>query len=346
MDTQPREKIFKSAFRTFLKTLFGFLGFFIACIFFMASSTIFSPSTLIEEKTTAVILPDAEGKRDLLPATTPVILQIPIHGIVGSKELSTESISDILNDSQTGLLANNRVKGILLHFNTPGGTVVDSDNISQMINAYKKRYNVPVYGFVDGLCASGGMYIASSADKMFAGPASLIGSIGVIIGPFFNFVDLMNKVGVNSKTITAGLNKDMLSPFRPWKEGEDAAIQGVTNFFYQHFVDVVTKARPQIDKSKLISEYGANIFDCVKAQNIGYIDEAMTTRDEALLELVKAANIGENQKYQVMALNPKHPWISDVISSKSPLVTGKIEIGFDAIYSKIREQPCYLYTHE
>lgn len=346
MDTQPQEKIIKSAFRTFLKTLFGFLGFFIAIIFFMAGSAIFSPSPLLEEKTTAVILPDASGNRDILPATSPIILEIPIHGIVGSKELCAESINDILLDSRTGLLANNRVKGILLHFNTPGGTVVDADSIFQMIKTYKTRYNIPVYGFVEGLCASGGMYIASSADKMFAGPASLIGSIGVIVGPFFNFTDLMTKVGVGSKTITAGLDKDMLSPFRPWKEGEDASIKAVTDFFYSHFVDVVTTARPQIDKSKLINSYGAQIFDCIKAQNIGYIDEAMSTRDAALLELVKAANIQENEKYQVMSLNPKHPWISDVISSKSPLITGKIEIGFDAIYSKIREQPCYLYTHE
>lgn len=230
--------------------------------------------------------------------------------------------------------------------NTPGGTVVDSDSIYRQLNEYKARYKVPVYGYVEGLCASGGMFIASSTDKMFSSPSGIIGSVGVVIGPFFNVYDLMQKVGLQAKTITAGLDKDMLNPTRPWKEGESASIQAVTDFMYQHFVDVVTTGRPQIDRAKLIGQYGAQVYDCVKAEALGYIDVSMSSRDEALKALVQAANIEEGKPYQVVSLTPKNPWLSELVSGKSPLITGKMEHTFDCVQARIQTQPCYLYKYE
>jgi protease-4 len=347
MDLPYRESIGSSIVRTFCKMFFGILGIFIAFLVFSILYSTFSPSPLIEEKSTLSILPDAEGKREILQITTPAILQIPIHGVIGDpQKLDADIMSRILLDSRDELLANNRVKGILLHFNTPGGTVVDSDAIYRMINGYKEKYKIPVFGYVEGLCASGGMYIASAADKIFAGPASIIGSVGVIIGPFFNAYNLMEKVGLQAKTITAGLDKDMLSPTRPWVEGESAPIQAVTTFMYNRFVDVVTKGRPQLNKSNLIQEYGAKVFDCVTAQKLGYVDEAMSSRDEALKALLIAANIEEGHPYQVVSLTPKNPWLSEFVSGKSPLFTGQIKHTFDTIPTHIREQPCYLYRHE
>lgn len=279
--------------------------------------------------------------------SAPAILQVNIHGVIGDpQKIDAELMSHILIDSRTGLLAGDRVKGILLHFNTPGGTVVDSDDIYRMLNEYKQRYKVPVYGYVDGLCASGGMYIASSADKIFAGPASIIGSVGVVIGPFFNVFDLMEKIGVQARTITAGLDKDALNPTRPWKEGEDLSIKAITDFMYNRFVNIVTEARPQLDKTKLIQEYGAHVFDCVTAERLGYVDYAMASRDEALKALLQAANIGSENNYQVVTLTPKNPWLSDIVSGKSPLFTGKIEHTFDGMPTQIQEQPCYLYRYE
>jgi protease IV len=234
----------------------------------------------------------------------------------------------------------------LLHFNTPGGTVVDSDDIYRMLNEYKERYKVPIYGYVDGLCASGGMYIASSTDKMFAGPASIIGSVGVVIGPFFNIYDLMGKIGLQARTITSGIDKDEFNPTRPWREGEGTSIKTITDFMYRRFVDVVTKARPQMDKTKLVQEYGAHVFDCVTAEQLGYIDYAMSSRDAALKELVIAANIESGQSYQVVSLTPKNAWLSGLVSGKSPLFSGKIEHTFDSLPSSLREQPCYLYRYE
>ncbi len=343
----PRESILSSSWRIFCKMFFGLFGILLAFFIFSFIYASFSPSPLIEEKTTLSILPDTNGKQELLPLSSPAILQINIHGVIGDpKTLDANLMQHILLDSQTGMLSGNRVKGILLCFNTPGGTVVDSDSIYRQLGDYKARYKVPIYGYVEGLCASGGMFIASSSDKMFSGPSGIIGSVGVVIGPFFNVYDLMGKVGLQAKTITAGLDKDLLNPTRPWKEGESASIQAVTDFMYEHFVDVVTSARPQMDRSKLINQYGANVFDCVKAENLGYIDVSMSSRDDALKALTVAANIEEGTPYQVVSLTPKNPWLSELVSGKSPLFTGKIEHSFDAVQARIQTQPCYLYSYE
>ncbi|MFI5264393.1 MAG: S49 family peptidase, partial [Candidatus Kapaibacterium sp.] len=90
-------------------------------------------------------------------------------------------------ESQEGDFKNNRVKGILLYMDTPGGYSTDSDTIYRLLMEYKKQYKVPIYAYVDGLCASGGMYIAITADKIMASDTSLIGSIGVIAPTFMNF---------------------------------------------------------------------------------------------------------------------------------------------------------------
>jgi signal peptide peptidase SppA len=257
--------------------------------------------------------------------------------------LDSESIEHVLLDSRSGNFKDNRIKGILLHMNTPGGTVVDSDNIYRMLKTYKERYKVPVFAYIDGLCASGGMYISCAADQVFAGPASIIGSVGVIIGPFFNVVDTMKKMGIISKTITAGLDKDMMTPFRPWKADEDSSLKAVTDYFYQQFVDIVAASRPRLDKTKLINEYGAKIFDPVTAQHLGYVDFADASRDDALVALLKEANVDASKTYQVVQLEPKSEWLSSLLNSKSPLFTGKIEHSIETGAPHIRDQIAYLY---
>lgn len=342
-----RESIFVSALRSFSKMFFAVLGILLAVFLFSIVYSLSSGTTLIEPKTTMTILPDAEGKREMVSVTAPAILQLNIHGVIGEPTiLDSDVIENILVESRTGLLTNNRIKGILIHFNTPGGTVVDADNIYRMLKDYKAKYQVPIYAYVDGLCASGGMYIASSAEKIYSSPTSLIGSVGVILGPFFNVSDSLNKIGIQSKTLTRGIDKDAMSPFRPWKEGEDDSYKSLVSFFYDRFVQIVTSARPRLDKEKLMNEYGAHVFDPVKAEQYGYIDKADSNRNETLLALLEAAKIDPTQPYQVVELEPRHEWISQLFKSKTSILNGKIEHSFDLGQPKIRDQFAYLYQPE
>ncbi len=324
---------------------FAICGIFLAITILSLIYSALSTTTTIDAKTKIKYLSDAENKRDVVASTAPVVLQINIHGIIGEpKTLDTDTVQNILVESRTGTLKDNRVKAILLHMNTPGGTVVDSDNIYRMLRVYKEQYKVPVFAYIDGLCASGGMYISCAADQVYAGPASIVGSVGVIIGPFFNVVDGLTKIGIKSQTITEGLNKDMMTPFRPWKADEDASLKAVTAYFYQQFVDIVTDAKPRMDKTKLVQEYGAKVFDPVTAQSYGYVDFANATRNETLLALLKQANIDATKPYQVVSLEPKSEWLSSLFNEKSsPLFTGRIEHTIDTGAPKIRDKVAYLY---
>ena len=254
----------------------------------------------------------------MLPITAPVILKLNINGIIGTGKLTSKSIQNKLLDSREGVFKEGRVKGILLHFDTPGGGVTESNGIYEMLNAYKEKYKIPVYGYVDGMCASGGMYIASSADRVYASQVSIIGSVGVILGPVFNFYDLMEKWGVKAKTIAKGKDKAMLNPFTQWKEGEDDSLIRVTDYLYKHFVDLVAKARPNLNKAKLIDEYGAQVYVAPEAAKLGFIDDGHASYEVALADLAVAAGLKENEKYQVVELKTPKPVILEFLEGRSP----------------------------
>jgi len=324
------ESIFVSALRSFFRAFFAVCGILLGLVIFSFVYAMFTGTGFIEEKTTMTILSDASGKRMMVSPTAPAILQLNIHGPIGIDrlDLSSETVENILIESRMGMLSHDRVKGILLHINTPGGTVVDSDNIYRMLQQYKERYQVPVFAYVDGLCASGGMYIASAADQIFASPSSAIGSVGVIYGPFMNVYQAMGKIGVEAKTLTEGIDKDTLNPMRPWKEGEDQWIKDILAFSYDRFLTVVTTGRARLTKDLLIHTLGARMFNCETAQKLGYVDHAMSSREEALLALCEQVQIDPGHPYQVVELSPKRNWLSGLVNGTSPLVSGKVEHGF------------------
>jgi protease IV len=324
-----RESVFISAVRTFVKSFAAILGVVLALLLIILMIVFATGPTMFPHKTELTILPDAEGRRELLAESAPVILHLPIHGVIGEDDLMGDSIDKVLLDSREDLFKNNRVKAVLLHMNTPGGTVDDSDQIYRSLMEYKKKYNVPIYAYVSGMCASGGMYITSAADKIYAAPPSIIGSIGVLIGPMFNISQAMEKIGLQSLTLTEGKDKDMLNPFRPWKPGEDHSLKVINDVLYQQFVAIFTAAHPRVDKTKLIEEYGANIFIGETAEKMGYIDVANSNYNTALQELAKAAGIAPEEKYQVVELTLPRSFIYELANGQSPLISGKITHRFD-----------------
>jgi len=318
-----RESIFLSSLRKFFHSFFGVIGFFIALIPIIFILSIFGSDAEKISKNVLTYLPDLKGRSDVLPSSSPVILRININGEIGSEDLTWEQIQSQLFESQKGALKQGRVKGILLHLQTPGGGVNDSDMIYQILAAYKKQYNVPIYAFVDGISASGGTYISCASDKIFATPSSIVGSVGVISGPYFNVSKTMEKVGLEALTFSEGKDKDMLNPTRPWKEKEGESLTKIDEASYEMFVDVVTKSRPKLDREKLINEYGAQVFIAKEAKDLGYIDEVGTYHD-ALFSLLEEAKIDPDKPYQVVELKPKRRWIADLVRGES-LLNGKLK---------------------
>lgn len=342
-----KESIFVASIRSFCTAFATILGVLIGITLVLIGIFVTTGPNIYPDKSNLVLAPDAHGKRDLLPQTAPVILKLDISGVIGQGELTYEKVQNLLLDSREGMLAHNRVKAVLLCIDSPGGTVTDSVAIYQSLKAYKEKFKVPIYAFVDGMCASGGMYIACAADKIFASSSSVIGSVGVLLGPTFNFSGLMDRYGVQSLTITQGKDKDMLNPFRPWQPGEDSSLRNITSLLYDQFVSIVTTSRPRIEREKLINAYGAQIYVSEEAQNLGYIDVANTDYSAAVSELAQAAQFPADHFYQVVQLTPPHPFLSELATSCHTLLKGKVTHEFHiAPYMNSELSGKFLYLYQ
>ncbi len=321
-----RESIFTSTVRAFFTGLFTLIGVtfgLILLVIVVASMADKGTTTRYEpeKKFSSEIVANAEGERKQMGKNAPIILQLHIDGFIGSEDLNAASMRRLLIESREGSLAD-RVKGILLCINSPGGTVFDASSIYNSLKEYKETYKVPIYAYVDGLCASGGMYIACAADKIYSNDVSLIGSVGVLIPPFLNFSKLMDKVGIESLTLSAGKGKDDLDPLRPWKAGEEDNLQKVVAYFYNEFVDQVVANRPKVDKDKLIHDYGAQIFPPPQATNYGLIDGAGYDLKKTMEELLKAMEISD-KNYQVVELHHE-TWYTQLFKSVSSYSQGRV----------------------
>jgi signal peptide peptidase SppA len=303
--------------------IIGFILLIILLVAFVGSLTSTPSSTPdIEKKYSLQIMANAQGERKQLAKTAPIILQVSIQGVIGMEDLSAENIRRLLMESREGDFAKDRVKGILLLINSPGGTVTDAAGIYHALKTYKERYQIPVYAYVNGLCASGGMYVACAADQIYTSDASAVGAIGVILPPFLNFSKLIEKMGVDALTLYAGTGKDEMNPLRPWKPGEQDNLQTLIDYFYKDFVNVVTTNRPEVNKELLIKEYGASIFSPPTALAHGLIDGTNYSLEKALEKLVLSAGITDNT-YQVIELHHDN-WYNTLFQSRSSLLGGKM----------------------
>ena len=134
------------------------------------------------------------------------------------------------------------VKAVVLRIDSPGGTAAASQEIAEMI----RRFEKPLVVSMGDVAASGGYYISAYADRIVAGPSTMTGSIGVIM-QVFNIQGLMEKLGIQSETITSGKYKD-LSP--PLSAQERAILQEMCDELYEQFIKTVVEGRKSVIESK------------------------------------------------------------------------------------------------
>ena len=134
-------------------------------------------------------------------------------------------------------------QGVVLRINSPGGSPVQAGYINDEIRRLRAKYpDTPLYVVVQDLCASGGYYVAVAANKIFVDKASLVGSIGVIIGSF-GFTGAMEKLGIERRAYTSGDNKDFLDPFVPENPAQREYAQKMISEIHRQFIEVVRKGR-------------------------------------------------------------------------------------------------------
>jgi protease-4 len=193
------------------------------------------------------------------------------------------------------------VKGVLLHLQTPGGTIFGSRAIHDGVARYRERTKKPVVAWIEGLSASGGVMAMVGASSIFADHGSLIGSIGVL-GPQLLFYNspvatdgsllesgIVTQGGIEQTVISAGRGKDLGNPFRRPTPEEVATLTHGVQAEYEQFVAHVARNR-KMDPSTIRDRMGAMVFDNSAARAFGLID-GTATRSEAVQKLADAAGV-------------------------------------------------------
>ncbi len=203
------------------------------------------------------------------PLTSNGVALVEIKGMVlsGSQSYPFGVTSRTLIEALRLADKDPQVRAILLYVNSPGGEFVASDEVYRAI----KGLNKPVVAYLGEVAASGAYYIACGADKIVAHPASLTGSIGVIV-EIPNAQKLMEKLGIEMLAIKSGPHKDEGSFYRGLTEEEKAYWQSLVDRLHEKFVEVVARERglPE-DKVKSIAD--GRLFLGEDALEFGLVDE-------------------------------------------------------------------------
>jgi protease-4 len=192
------------------------------------------------------------------------------------------------------------VKALVVYINSPGGSVVASDEIFNALREFEK----PVVIWMSELAASGGYYIACGGDYVFAHPHTLTGSIGVI-SQFINAEDLMDEIGVDATVITSGPYKDIGSLFREMTEEERDIWESITHETYEGFIQVVSEARDiPLDRVRQVAD--GRIYTGQQAQELELVDEVGLLEDA----IAKAGALGEIEgDPEVVELQGEPDWM-------------------------------------
>jgi len=159
--------------------------------------------------------------------------------IMPGSRTSAETLNPLLNSA----FKNPNSQAVIIKANSPGGSPVQSALINDEITRLKTLYNKPVYVVVEDLCASGCYYIAVAADKIYANKGSIIGSIGVRMDTF-GVTGLMEKMGIENRSMRAGEHKAFIDPFSPKdKSGRQFFQERILERTHQQFIEAVRKGR-------------------------------------------------------------------------------------------------------
>lgn len=205
----------------------------------------------------------ANNKIVLIPIIGPISDTGIISGIIPKQGISA---SKIINDLERAS-KDKSVKGIILDINSPGGTVVASQELAEAV----KKVEKPVIALLEDTAASGAYWVASAADVIVAHPMTITGSIGVT-SSYLEFSGLMEQYGVSYQRFVSGPYKDIGSPYRKPTEEDEKILNYVIDKIHNYFVKEVSKNRDK-DLSGVAS---GGFYLGVDAKRLGLVDEIGT----------------------------------------------------------------------
>ena len=199
---------------------------------------------------------------------------LAVVNIIGTIEASQQGVnSEDTSKALKSAFEASGSKAVVLNINSPGGSPVQSDEIWQEIQYLKKQYQgKKLYAVIGDTGASGAYYIASAADEIIVNPSSLVGSIGVIM-PNYGLSGLMQKMGVEDRTMTSGENKALLSMTQPVDPEQKKHVQAVLDNVHGHFIQAVKDGRGAKLKSQDPAIFSGLFWTGEQAVTLGIADK-------------------------------------------------------------------------
>ena len=250
-----------------------------------------------------------------LPIDSNSVGLIKIEGIINKSEEIVSKI-DLFRK-------NPKIKVLVVFVQSRGGGVGPTQEVVSAINRFKKS-GKKIIASLGSVATSGGYYIASATDKIYAYPGSIIGSIGVLM-MLPNAEGLLNKVGVKMTIIKSSVHKDMTSPFRTMTKKDRDILKLLVDDIYRQFVDAVSIGR-RLKKKDVLKIADGRVFSGERGKKIGLVD-SLGTRNEAIMEAAQLSGIvGEPSVIELKIKKSLIPSFSSIINAFPSWLGGNLLI--------------------
>jgi protease-4 len=247
------------------------IGVGLLCILIQGCAFVIFPG-LLEQKGK---LEEVVVEKPTNPFVRSRVLIVPIKGIVTGEEqgglFSHENTVSEIKEMLDKAKDDHRVKAVVLRIDSPGGGVTACDLIYNAVREFKTTTNKPVYAAMMNVAASGGYYVALAADKIYAHPTTVTGSIGVV-AVFPEISGLAEKIGIKSRVIKSGDKKDMGSMWRDFTPEEREILEGLIGQMYDRFVDIIAERRPELDRESVLALADGRVYSAQQALDLKLID--------------------------------------------------------------------------
>ena len=224
----------------------------------------------------------------------PKVSVLRLSGVIASgggalrKNLNYENLEPVIKKA----FADQKQDAVILCINSPGGSPVQSALIGKRIRQLADKNNTPVIAFCEDVAASGGYWLASCADEIYADEASIIGSIGVISAGF-GFTQAIAKLGVERRVYTSGESKSMLDPFKNENPKDVKRLTALQTEIHEHFIAHVKSRRGErLNEEEPL--FTGSFWTGARAKQLGLIDEI------GAMHSVLAQRFGENVKLKLI----------------------------------------------
>lgn len=204
--------------------------------------------------------------------------------------------------------------GVILELDTPGGSVLASEEITEALERLKKETDIKVLAWMRGTAASAGYYVSAPADRIVAAPSTFTGSIGVIL-EYYVVDELAKEVGVEAVTIKSGELKDIGNPLRQETAEERALFQRIIDEAYDDFVDVVAAGR-DMDEAEVRALADGRIYTGRQAEELGLVDE-LGLRSTAYDELAELLDEDDGEDLDVVRFTRSFSVLQSLLASRA-----------------------------